>query len=743
MIAGSAGSTGSAQPAHAVRVVVAGNPNAGKSTLFNALTGGSSQVGNFPGTTVGRTVGKTSLDGVGEVELVDVPGTFSLASSSPDERVAIDSLLGWSTHGPAARPDLVLLVADAPRLLRSLYLVLQVLELGVPVVLAVNLVDEAGREGISIRADALSAALGVPVVCTVARTRQGVPELRRTLAEALTHRGVPRPAHRWSPELEADVAEVARSLPATGADPLAVARWAVLSADPSGRLPGVVPGLDPHELTLPVIPAVRARARASGRDLDAELVEQRYAWIDSHEAQFLGRLAPPGVDWTHRVDRVVLHPVLGPALFVGVMALAFTALFSWADPLMGSVEAAFGWFGAGVASAFDAAATAAPGLAGALAIARDLTVDGVIGGVGGVVVFLPQIALLFLFLALLEDVGYLARAAHLADRLLRMAGLPGRAFVPVLSGYACAVPAILATRTLPRHRDRLLTMLVIPLTSCSARLPVYTLMIAALFPPVVAGFVPVRPIALAGMYLFSTALALGASVVLGNTVFRNREEAALLELPPYRIPDPRVVATVVWGRCRDFLREAGGLILAATLVIWAMLYFPRYEPQDLLPADVIAAHTDAEVAALAAPLALERSFAGRLGRTIEPAIAPLGYDWRIGIGLLGAFAAREVFVSTMGVVYGIGDDVTEDDPSLRERLRTDRRPDGSLTYTPLVGGSLLVFFAIALQCTSTLAVLRKESGTWTWPVLAFVWTLGLAWVSAFVVYQGGRALGFG
>lgn len=726
------------------RIVVAGNPNAGKSTLFNALTGGSAQVGNFPGTTVSTTTGHTVLEGFGTVELVDVPGTYSLAATSPDERVAMDAILGL---GRMPAPDLVLVVADGPRLLRSLYLVLQILELGVPVVLAVNLLDEARDDGLHVHLDALREALGIPVVGTVARSHQGVPDLRAALATALSHPSVPRPIHGWSEALEAEIAELGGALPSSlqSAHPSAghrnapLARWVLLSADAEGRVPGVATPID-------LVPRIRARARAAGRDLEAELVGTRYTWIDAREHNFLGRITVEReVSRSEGLDRIVLHPVAGPVIFLVVMGLAFTALFSWADPLIGLVESGMGFLGDGVASAFDALGASVPRFADELGIVRDLLVDGVIGGVGGVLVFLPQIALLFLFLAILEDCGYLARAAHLADRVLRAAGLPGRAFVPMLSGYACAVPAILATRTLPRFRDRLLTMLVLPLTSCSARLPVYTLLIAALFPVTFAGFVPVRPLALAGMYLFSTLLALGASVLIGNTVLRQEKgESALLELPPYRWPDPWVVLKVVRSRCTDFVREAGGIILIATIAIWAALYFPRYTPEELLPPDVIAEATarGADLESLAAPLALERSFAGRLGHAIEPAIAPLGYDWRIGIGLLGAFAAREVFVATMGVVYGIGDDVDEASEPLRERLRTDVRADGTRTYTPLVGLSLMVFFAIALQCLSTLAVLRKESGGWAWPAAAFGFTLVLAWVAAFVVYQGGRLLGF-
>lgn len=709
------------------RVVVAGNPNAGKSTLFNALTGGSARVGNFAGTTVSSLSGRKVVDGIGEVEFVDVPGTYSLAAASPDERVALDALLGAGVR----RPDVVLMVADAPRLLRSLYLVLQVLELGLPVVLAVNLLDEAEQEGIEIQLDALQRALGVPVIGTVARSRRGVVELEQALAAALRDPRPSRPVHGWSAELEADLVALAQELPAEVArlGPTdAMARWVLLSADADGRVPGV-------PTPVAAVTRLRARAKSEGRDIDAELVGARYRWLDAREGAFVRARERSARTVSDTIDRVLLNPVLGPIAFLAVAGFAFTALFAWADPFVTLIEQLFAAVGDGVAGGFDAAITAVPSAGPALEIVRDLFVDGVIGGVGSVLVFLPQIGLLFLFLALLEDCGYLARAAHLADRILRLAGLPGRAFVPVLSGYACAVPAILATRTLPRRRDRLLTMMVIPLTSCSARLPVYTLLIAALFPPVVNGWVPMRPLMLGAMYLFSTLLAVGASVVLGNTVLPDRQASALIELPPFRWPDPWVVAKVVWARCTDFVREAGGLILGATIVMWALLYFPRYTPADVLSPEVIATHTAAEAEALAKPLALERSIGGRIGHAIEPVIAPLGYDWRIGVGLLGAFAAREVFVSTMGVVYGIGDDVDEESQLLRERLQTEVRADGTRLWTPAVGLSLMVFFAVALQCTSTIAVLRKESASWTVPAFVFGWTFALAWGLAFVVYH--------
>jgi ferrous iron transport protein B len=747
-------------PSAGLRVAFVGNPNTGKSTLFNAISGGSATVGNYPGTTVECTMAVTELPGIGSVEWVDLPGTYSLAARSPEERVVLDTLLGSGdgrAPGEAGRPvDLLVLVLDAARLQRSAYLALQVLELDLPVVVALNLVDEARTDGKELDFDRIAQALGVPVVATVARTREGVDRLLRAVATELQRRasGIApeaRPvlpsarAVDWPEALARDVAEVVEALPQPWRSPSTardheLARWAILSSAGAGEASegaAMAPLVDPQ--LQKALSQIRERAAQVGRDLDAELIGARYGAIERALGPAVRDMGahPATAD---RIDRVLLHPVSGSLVFLAVMYVVFQALFAWSDPAVGAIEAAVAGLGDLVRSGF--AATFSDPSTGLPAILADLVVDAVIGGVGSVLVFVPQLALLFLFVALLEDSGYLARAAHLVDRVLRLAGLPGRAFVPLLSGYACAVPAILATRTMPRRRDRFLTMAVIPLTSCSARLPVYALLIGALFPAVVPGTaIAARPLALFGMYAFSTLVTLAAATVLGRTVLADRSAPDLIELPPYRIPLLRTVLRAVWRRVKMFLREAGGVILGATLVLWALLYFPRVEPLGSMDADGVAeVHAVSEAGDR--QVALEQSFAGRIGHFIEPAIAPLGFDWQIGVGLIGAFAAREVFVSTMGVVYGVGDSADENSVDLRERLREQRREDGSPRYTPLVGASLMVFFAIAFQCLSTFAVLRRETQSWRWPLLIVAYITLLAWGTSFAVYQGGRWLGW-
>jgi ferrous iron transport protein B len=726
-------------------VVIAGNPNTGKSTVFNRLTGGRAKIGNYPGITVERSTGRMLLPGGGLAIVHDSPGTYSLAARSTDELLALQALTGLP---PLERPDVVVITVDALQLSRNLYLVLQVIELDVPVIVALNMIDNLEDSGQQIDVRALQTELGVPVVPIVARSGNGIGALVQAITDVLQDPASARPGWRWrpdSPALEQDMDTVAREIPeqwhhGSDARRRALALWALLSVDAEHVLKSVPEGLEAR------VRERHAMARDAGRDLDREIIEGRYGWIDKKTSLFHRERA--GVtSMTDRVDRILLHPWLGFVLFLTLMTLVFQALFTGADPLIGIIEDAVAWTGETVGRILG------PGLI------TEFIVNGVIDGVGAFVVFLPQILLLFLFIGVMEDSGYMARVAVLMDRLMKSLGLHGRAFVPMLSGYACAVPAIMATRTMEHRRERMLTMMALPLMTCSARLPVYGLLIAAMAPPwQEAGYT--QGLLMAAMYLFGTLMALIVAWVLSRTMFRGAYIPLILEMPPYRPPHWPTVVRVVLRRCGDFLKTAGTIILVASVIVWALLRFPedagleaRYASLQAEQSRLIEQATNAEaraearqqLAALEAEAAgarIRQSYAGRLGHFLEPVIEPLGFDWKIGVGIVGAFAAREVFVSTMGVVFGVGEDVDEESPDLRTKLWNSTWPDGRRVFTPLVCLSLMVFFALACQCMSTLAVVYRETGSWAWPAFMFGYMSLLAWTASLIVYQGGRLLGF-
>ncbi|MCK6525308.1 ferrous iron transport protein B [Myxococcota bacterium] len=708
------------EPSPRPLIALAGNPNTGKTTLFNHLTGARARVGNYPGVTVERRVATMSLAPGQPADLVDIPGTYSIVGRSAEEQIAIRELTGL---GGGRRPDLVVLCVDATNLVRNLYLALQLQELGVNLVVALTMMDEA--RGILPEPQLLGAALQCSIAPVVARTGEGVPALVELMKDRLA---TPDPAPRWrwtpSPGLRAAMDRVRDAAPAAWPKDDALALWALMSVTDVDELQGV-----PPEVRAAVL-----GGGPSGEAIDEEVITARYRWLDEHIAPALR--GPPERSLTDRVDAVLIHPVFGFVVFLGIMFVVFQSLFAWADPAITLIEDLFGAIGGVVATSLPEG------------ILNDLLVNGVIGGMGSVVVFLPQILLLFFMLGLLEDSGYMARVAYLMDRVMRLMNLNGRAFVPMLSGFACAIPAVMATRTMERQRDRLLTMMVVPLMTCSARLPVYTLMIGALFPPDrLWGVLPVQGLLMVFMYLFSVVMALTAAWVLSRTVLKAPNVPLVLELPPYRAPRLRDVLRMMTSRASMFLREAGTVILGFTILLWALLSFPKDVPftQDY-EAKLAAATTEEQVAELSAERdgeLLRGSYGGRLGYALEPVIRPLGFDWKIGVGLIGAFAAREVFVSTMGVVYGVGGDVDEESVTLRERMRSELRDDGRPVYTPLVGVSLMAFFALACQCMSTLAVVKRETGGWRWPAFLFVYMTSLAWTVSFVIYQGGRLLGFG
>ncbi|MHC4940998.1 MAG: ferrous iron transport protein B [Planctomycetota bacterium] len=703
-------------PPKTLLVALAGNPNSGKTSLFNHLTGLRQRIGNYPGITVEKVQGTVKLNDGSEASLLDLPGCYSLYSRAPDERIARDALLGL-VEG-TARPDVVLAVADASNLERNLYFVTQLLETGMPVVVALNMIDVAEQHGRPVDAAVLEEELGVPVVPVIARTGHNFDRLKAALSEA-------RVAGRiW--QMDEAVEDI-----------LAELREAVRSADivPKGAREGEALRLmchardeDPYLQRggAPLREAVdRARAKLEEAGIDRAALEAEYRYalakrVSDRAHRSESRTRDRSASW----DRILTHKILGPILYLVIMGVIFQAVYSWAVPFMDWIDAGTTWTGEKVTELLGEG------------MLTSLLVDGVLAGVGGIIIFLPQICLLFLFLTLLEDIGYLSRAAFLVDRVMRGVGLHGKAFIPLMSSFACAIPGIMATRTIENRRERLVTMLVAPLISCSARLPVYALLIAAFIPDPFWGGVT-----LLSMYVLSVVAALGAAWVLRKTVVTGEPSTFIMELPSYKMPGWRHVLRTVGNRGWVFVKQAGTIILAISVVLWALATFPQSEEiqqqaevrKQTEPADVVDNWAQSEQ--------VRQSYAGRMGIALEPAIEPLGFDWRIGIGLVTSFAAREVLVSTLGVVFSVGE-ADETSSALRDKLIQAKKPDGTKAYTMLTAISLMVFFVLACQCMSTLAVLKRETNSWRWPVFCFVYMTALAYVGSLVVYQGGLALGF-
>ncbi len=683
------------------RVAIAGNPNTGKTTIFNALTGLRQKVGNYPGVTVEKKTGRFFGSHGEAMELIDLPGSYSLQVRSPDEAVARDLLLGRIAGEP--RPDVIIAVVDASNLDRHLYIAAQMLELGIPIVIALNMVDVAEERGLVLDLMELKERLGVPVIPMVAAKGTGIIELKQAVSRSPLHK--PEQRAQFPIVFEREISTLARLAPVI-TEASRIDAMLYLSLDQIGLIDAKLP---PDHLA--AVTASQARLRAAGLDPIAAPVDARYDWVATICSAAIHRQGEDsqGLTMSDRLDIVLTHRVWGWVAFIAMMSLMFFCIFTVASYPMD-------WIDSGVEMLKGWTKTQLP--EGNL---QSLAVDGILSGVGGVIIFLPQILVLFFFLGILEDSGYMARAAFIMDRLMSRVGLHGKSFVPMLSSFACAIPGVMATRTIENRKDRLVTILVAPLMSCSARLPVYVVMIAVMLPA--AGAMQRAGIMLC-MYLLGLVAAFVMAWVFKKTLLKSETPMLLLELPPYRAPVLRGIAQRMWERALIFLRRAGTVILALSIILWALLTFPKPQNPDATQSE-----------------ALAHSIGGRMGRTIEPAIAPLGYDWKIGIGLIASFAAREVFVGTMGQIYNIAD-ADEKDESLREQMRAERRPDGTPLFTPLVCLSLMVFYVIAMQCISTVAIVRRETGTWRWPLFQIAYMTGLAYVAALIVYQGGKLLGF-
>lgn len=757
-----------------ITVALIGNPNTGKSTLFNALAGASQRTGNFPGCTVEKKIGTTEFEGHA-FRLIDLPGTYSLAARSLDEMVAVDVLLG--VEDSADTPDVILCIVDASNMERNFYLLSQLLEIGRPIVVALNMMDVAKAKGLSWDLAQLQQRVPLTFVEVQANQKRGIVELKKALVKAA---GSAPPAIE-SPFSAGFVKEVdgLRQLTALGAKEVkgtfggttkeAVPRFLVerLLLDTSGYLagtPAVLKTLGANAGLTAKIEEARGRLKSSGEPVPGVEAVSRYKWIGKVLSGVVKRPATRPVTLSDRLDKVLTHWFWGVIIFVMVMFILFQAVFFIADPAANATDYL-------MAQATSFVEWLVP--EGAL---RSLLVTGVIGGVGGVIVFVPQILVLFFFIAVLEDCGYMARAAFLMDKLMSRIGLSGKSFIPLLSSFACAVPGIMAARVIENRRDRLTTILVAPLMSCSARLPVYVVLTSAIIPNIYygpalfgwEGIVGLHGLVMFAMYSIGAVAGIAVAWILKKTVFRGPTPPFVMELPSYKVPGFGVVIWRMLEQGWAFVYRAGTLIMAVAVIVWALSYFPHNK--QVIPAQLL--QREAELEASVAEAAKESdetpgegsahaeqaaelsavkdeiagrlqsdSYLGRMGHAIEPVVKPLGWDWKIGCAAIASFPAREVVVASLGVIYNLGDDEDEESESLKEKLReatwegTDRK-----VITIPVALSIMVFFALCAQCSSTLAIMRKETGSWIWPIVSFVYMTTLAYVGAFVTYQVGTWL---
>jgi len=685
-------------------VTTIGNPNTGKSTLFNTLTGLKQQVSNFPGVTVEYAKGLLTLEEF-DVQLIDVPGTYSLTAQSPDEIVAVDILQGAVPE--VSLPDAVIIVIDSTNLRRNLFLCTQVLEAGVPAVLALNMKDSLPALGIEIDYLNLEQILGVPLIPVSASTGEGIANLKTALLNCLRKPLPPRNLE-ICPDIDKALAKLLSSIGEVHVSAIE-ARRAFIDKD------GIADDRLSRRLGQPYS-LLRDQLRSElgkGRSISAIEARDRYSWINTALKKVQSIQNPNKSKITDVLDRALNHPFIGSIIFILTMGAVFQAVFAWAAPLVELInlgvaslsQGSSDYLGDGLISSFIS--------------------NGLIAGVGSVIVFLPQILILFTFIILLEDSGYISRAAFLMDRVMRRMGLSGQAFIPMLSSFACAVPGIMGTRIMADRHDRLATILAAPFMTCSARLPIYSLLIGTFIPNthVFGGFIYLQGLILLSLYLLGI-LGGGLTAFIVSCLFWKRKKSTfLLEMPPYRLPKLSNVAIKLYGRAMVFLKRAGTIIFSVTLLIWLLASFPTpNEEKNVIEPSI------------------SQSYLGQMSRTVAPLFTPLGWDWKITAAVIASFPAREVVIAALATIYAV--DLASDGEAtpLSEKIRNARHDNGTKIYTiPMVLG-LLVFYALCLQCISTVAVIRKETDSWRWPIISWLYMTSLGYGGAFLVYQVGSAI---
>lgn len=685
-------------------VALTGNPNSGKTALFNLLTGLNHKVSNYPGITVERKMGSGNL-GNDTINILDLPGTYSLIPESKDEEVVSKEIKNWIIGDQ--KPSVIISVVDATNLSRNLYLTSQLLDLDIPVIIALNMMDLVESKNIEINLEMIQKELGPQAVIPIsARTGEGIPELKR----AIIH-GLENPVKNDSLAFDIPVPVMEAIEPVVD---WVKARHQLSDKQAIGITLREITGQE-HEHSFMIAEGTdrleKACSALANLGFPCHLLEPtlRYLWLDKVIQQ--AEMEITKKSRSEKVDDIITHPWLGPIIFVNILYFIFQALFTWSSYPMDWIDAGIGWLGQSVVNAFPPT------------LMRDLLVEGIIGGVGSVVVFLPQILILIFFLTLLEDTGYMARVAIMSDKLMTKLGLHGRSVLPLMSGYACAIPGIISTRTIDSWKERLVTILVLPLTSCSARLPVYALMIGAFVPAItVWKVINLQGLTMVLMYFLGTFTALLLSLIFSHFIKVDQKKSFIMELPPYRIPVMKSVLSQVFIRGKLFLTGAGKIIMIVSVILWFLASFPKNaEKQN----------------------AFVESYAAKIGHTIEPVIKPLGFDWKIGVGLITSFAAREVLVSTMATIYNVeeeGDDLV----NLTDALKNDVNPKtGMPIYTPLVALSLMIFYVYAAQCMATFAIVRRETNSWKWTGFMMLYMTLLAYGGSLLVYQGGLWLGFG